>query len=132
MRFNAHTANDERKLHFCQEALVKKFLIAAIAAASLPMTATMPVAAQERMTPQAIAALNMTAVPDLDREDVRTVQRVLRDKAFDPGPIDGVAGPRTREAIRAFQARYGIKATGVIDNQLLFALGEAELAFSAR
>ena len=27
--------------------------------------------------------------------DVRSAQQALRDKGFDPGPIDGVMGPRT-------------------------------------
>jgi peptidoglycan hydrolase-like protein with peptidoglycan-binding domain len=103
---------------------VKKLVIAAIAAAS-SLIVTLPA------TAQTAAKLNMAAEPDLDRDGVRTVQRVLREKAIDPGPIDGAAGPRTKGAVRTFQKRYGMKETGEIDNQLLFALGEAELAIAA-
>ena len=70
----------------------------------------------------------MAAVPKLDSEGVRQVQQALHDKSFDPGPIDGVLGPQTKEAVRKFQDFYGIKATGEIDNQTLYALGVGKLA----
>jgi peptidoglycan hydrolase-like protein with peptidoglycan-binding domain len=76
----------------------------------------------------AISTLNMQAVPDVGRDEVRRVQGALEQKGFDPGPIDGIAGPRTREAVRRFQDRYGMTASGDIDNQLLFALGQTAIA----
>jgi peptidoglycan hydrolase-like protein with peptidoglycan-binding domain len=39
-----------------------------------------------------------------NREAVRSVQRRLRDAGFDPGPIDGVLGPKTRAALQKYQA----------------------------
>jgi len=63
----------------------------------------------------------MDAVPNLDQEAIKKVQDALKSKGFDPGPIDGVVGPRTREAVRRFQDSYGIKADGQIDNQTLYA-----------
>ncbi len=105
-------------------------LIIAIAAASLSGLAILPVAAQQHSTNQTVANLNMAAVPDLDGSGVRAVQAALRNKGFDPGSVDGVAGPMTKEAVRRFQSRYGMKPTGVIDNQSLFALGAADLAMS--
>jgi peptidoglycan hydrolase-like protein with peptidoglycan-binding domain len=111
---------------------VKKLVIATAAAALFSVFA-IPATAQQGSTAQTIANLNMTATPDLDRDGVRAVQRALREKSIDPGPIDGSAGPRTREAVRTFQSRYGMKPTGAIDNQLLFAMGQADLAIlSAR
>jgi peptidoglycan hydrolase-like protein with peptidoglycan-binding domain len=109
---------------------VKKLIIV-MAAASLLGLATSPVAAQQPAANQKIAGLDMSAVPDLERDGVREVQTALRAKDFDPGPIDGVVGPRTREAVRSFQNRYGMKPTGVIDNQTLFAVGHADVAISA-
>jgi Putative peptidoglycan binding domain len=47
--------------------------------------------------------------------DVRGAQQALRDKGFDPGPVDGRMGPRTAEAVREFQSREGIVATGQLD-----------------
>jgi localization factor PodJL len=61
--------------------------------------------------------------PDPDNEElVRTVQAMLIERGFDPGPADGVAGPMTYEAVRAFQMAIGIEPTGVIDDNLLKAL----------
>jgi peptidoglycan hydrolase-like protein with peptidoglycan-binding domain len=47
--------------------------------------------------------------------DVRGAQQALRDKGFDPGPIDGVMGPRTTAALRDFQSKEGLMATGQLD-----------------
>jgi hypothetical protein len=74
--------------------------------------------------------LNMDTVPNIERDGIRKVQTLLKDKGFDPGPIDGVVGPRTTSALRDFQERFGIKSSGTIDNQTLFALGAIELAGS--
>jgi peptidoglycan hydrolase-like protein with peptidoglycan-binding domain len=114
-------------LPFPKEIFVKKLVVAIIAAASLFAVTTLPATAQvDKST--AISQLNMAGVPDLGRDNVRKVQDALQAKGFDPGPIDGVAGPRTKAAIRKFQDRFGIKASGEIDNQTLFALGKVELA----
>ncbi|MGH7769841.1 MAG: peptidoglycan-binding domain-containing protein [Candidatus Binatia bacterium] len=56
-------------------------------------------------------------------EDVRRLQQSLRDKGFDPGPINGVMGPKTQQAVRAFQQRQGLNATGTLDAQTRTALG---------
>ena len=47
--------------------------------------------------------------------DVRNAQQTLRDKGFDPGPIDGVMGPRTSAAVRDFQSKENLTATGQLD-----------------
>lgn len=38
----------------------------------------------------------------LTREEMRELQGLLRAQGFDPGPADGVVGPRTRKAAEAF------------------------------
>lgn len=106
---------------------MKKLVVAIIAAASLFAVMTLSATAQADKT-AAIGQLNMAGVPDLDRDNVRQVQDALEAKGFDPGPIDGIAGPRTKAAIRKFQDRFGMKASGEIDNQTLFALGKVALA----
>jgi len=56
-------------------------------------------------------------------EDVKKIQEALRDKGNDPGTIDGVVGPKTREALKSFQAANKLPATGRIDNETAKQLG---------
>ena len=81
--------------------------------------------------PVPVGNLNMDAVPSLDRDGVRQVQTLLKQKGFDPGPIDGVDGPLTLGAVHSYQGRYGIKNSGAVDNETLFALGAQSLAGAA-
>ena len=109
------------------ESFVKKLVIATIAAASLVGAATLPATSQVKLQQStAISNLNMDAVPDLGRDIVRKIQATLQAKGFDPGPIDGIVGPLTRAAVRKYQDHFGIKASGEINNQTLFALGRVQ------
>jgi peptidoglycan hydrolase-like protein with peptidoglycan-binding domain len=54
--------------------------------------------------------------------DIRLVQQLLRARGFDPGGIDGLAGPRTKAAIAAFQQAQGTPSTDEVDVTLLDAL----------
>jgi hypothetical protein len=47
--------------------------------------------------------------------DVRSAQMALKDKGFDPGPIDGIQGPRTTAAVREFQQKENLTVTGRLD-----------------
>ncbi|MEA5467192.1 peptidoglycan-binding domain-containing protein [Leptothoe sp. PORK10 BA2] len=53
----------------------------------------------------------------------RNVQENLKKHGFDPGPIDGVVGPRTQEAILRFQRAHNLYETGTLDSETRFALG---------
>ena len=53
------------------------------------------------------------------------VQQQLAADGYYDGPIDGVLGPVTREAIAAFQADNGLAVTSVIDEPTLATLGVA-------
>jgi hypothetical protein len=86
------------------------------------------VATAAAVTAIPVSELDVTRIPALSREGVRRVQQALKDKGFDPGPVNGVTGARLKDAINAFQTRYGIGSNGEVDNQTLLALGEAELA----
>jgi peptidoglycan hydrolase-like protein with peptidoglycan-binding domain len=105
---------------------VKGLVIATIAGACLAAIVTFPTTAQQS-TPPDITKVDTQAVPTLNPDKIRVIQQALQSKGFDPGPIDGIFGPRTREAVRNFQDRYGMNPTGEIDNQTLFALGKSEL-----
>ena len=60
---------------------------------------------------------------NLSRDELRQVQMVLKEKGFDVGAVDGVPGPRTRNALLAFQRRQGLEVTGKIDQPTMTALG---------
>jgi hypothetical protein len=51
----------------------------------------------------------------LDRPARRLIQQALASEGFDPGTPDGQFGPRTRAAIRAWQAARGAPETGYLD-----------------
>jgi lipid-binding SYLF domain-containing protein len=57
------------------------------------------------------------------REEVRQIQTALKNAGFDPGPIDGIIGPRTTRAIRTFQFDTGTLATGKLNDETLTTLG---------
>ena len=45
---------------------------------------------------------------------VRALQRDLGAGGYPPGPVDGRYGPRTRQAVVAFQAAHGLQVDGVV------------------
>jgi peptidoglycan hydrolase-like protein with peptidoglycan-binding domain len=47
--------------------------------------------------------------------DIQVAQENLREFGFDPGPVKGVFTPETQAAVRAYQARYGLAVTGLLD-----------------
>ena len=57
------------------------------------------------------------------RSDVRKIQEALRDKGNDPGVIDGIMGPKTREALKSFQTANSLPASGRIDAETAKRLG---------
>ncbi len=59
-----------------------------------------------------------------DRVTVDVQEQLARAGYYD-GPIDGVLGPMTREAIAAFQAENGLAVTSAIDEPTLATLGIA-------
>jgi len=52
-----------------------------------------------------------------------SVQDQLARMGYSPGPVDGVIGPQTRDAIADFQSDRHLPVTGEIDRPLLQALG---------
>ena len=59
-------------------------------------------------------AMAVEASLGLDRPVRRLIQQGLRSEGFDPGVPDGVFGPRTRRAIRAWQQSRGASSTGYL------------------
>ena len=55
---------------------------------------------------------------------VKEIQQILKNSNFDPGPIDGRIGNRTRQAIKKFQEAKGLQPTGRIDEETMLALNK--------
>jgi murein L,D-transpeptidase YcbB/YkuD len=51
----------------------------------------------------------------LNRGDIQVAEAHLLDFGFDPGPVDGIYTPQTQAAVRAYQARYGLPVSGLLD-----------------
>ena len=47
-------------------------------------------------------------------DDIRSIQRQLQNKGFNPGAVDGIAGPKTYNAVIAFQKANGLAADGMV------------------
>jgi peptidoglycan hydrolase-like protein with peptidoglycan-binding domain len=65
------------------------------------------------------------------RDEVKQVQEALKDKGHDPGMVDGIMGPKTQQAIRAFQKKNNIDVTGRLDDKTASALGVESSAAGA-
>ena len=53
----------------------------------------------------------------------RAAQQALKDKGFDPGPIDGIDGPKTDAAVREYQEKNNLVVDGRLNAQVLDSLG---------
>jgi Putative peptidoglycan binding domain len=56
-------------------------------------------------------------------EQVKAMQKALQDKGMDPGPIDGIMGPKTMAALKAFQKDQKLSESGRLDDQTREKLG---------
>ena len=66
-----------------------------------------------------VMALRQEGPPVTDRRAIASLQRLLRAKGLDPGPIDGVMGPRTREALIAFRRSQGMEPVALASSVIL-------------
>jgi peptidoglycan hydrolase-like protein with peptidoglycan-binding domain len=57
---------------------------------------------------------------------VRTAQQALADKGHNPGPVDGLMGPKTRAAVQDFQRKEGLEPSGQLDTKTMSRLGTSE------
>jgi TPR repeat protein len=95
-----------------RETLATKMTVGQIAEAQQAAADWRPLIAETTPDPRGEtgAQAAVVALP----EQVRKAQRLLGELGFDVGPTDGIAGPRTRAAIRDYQDRNGLPDTGVI------------------
>jgi hypothetical protein len=84
----------------------------------------------EMTHPDTIAALR--PLPDGKKTDagyskrlVREAQSLLKQLGYNPGPVDGLAGKKTRRAVMNFQKKQKLPVTGEINDRLLRDLKQA-------
>lgn len=76
--------------------------------------------------PQAAAgssAQRAEAAPPVNQQLVRNVQKELKSEGINPGPIDGIWGPKTSRGVREFQKARGLEDSGQLNGKTLSALG---------
>ena len=54
---------------------------------------------------------------------VKTMQQKLKNWGYYKGSVDGIFGSKTKEAVKYFQRKNGLKVDGIVGNQTLKALG---------
>jgi len=89
--------------------------LALLALLFLPAILTTNVSAAELKSSSADAKLTPRTI--------RQAQEALKNKGRDPGPIDGVLGPRTVGALNDYQKAEGLATTGRLDAKTLESLG---------
>ncbi len=65
------------------------------------------------------------AVPKPAQETILTTQKLLAGLGYEPGPLDGLDGPKTRDAVRSYQADAGLPSDGRITKALVEKLSDA-------
>jgi formate hydrogenlyase subunit 3/multisubunit Na+/H+ antiporter MnhD subunit len=102
---------DEPNLETAEQCAPPKpylFRVEGIAALELNQCATGPSGSREPL-----------AAPQPSRALVTAVQQTLQQRGYNPGPADGLMGPRTASAIGRFQRERGLEDTGRISFALL-------------
>ncbi len=71
-----------------------------------------------------IVAAWPTHLTPLSRSERVSLQQALAARGLNPGPADGIIGPRTRSAVRTYQLGQGLPADGFPTRELLARLME--------
>jgi len=66
-----------------------------------------------------------SAAPGVEQSTIKQAQEKLSTKGHDVS-ADGVLGPKTQAAVKEFQEKEGIQASGQLDQETLAALGVSE------
>jgi TPR repeat protein len=100
-----------------EEAMTRRDLLAAL------MTSAERAEAEARTRVQQIRQ-RMVVPPTRQASPplIAEIQQMLRNLGYDLGPIDGVAGQRTTDAIRTYQEQAGLPVDGIASERLLLHL----------
>src|SRR6185369_718682 len=71
----------------------------------------------------AMASASAADAPFVNAQTVRQAQKVLNDRGFRTGGVDGHMGPQTEAALVNFQRAEKLQPTGKPDRQTIAALG---------
>ena len=92
-----------------------QYTVPAVRNAAAPVPAVRRAAVDQPVLPGPLDSLD----PGLRRIYIVGIQEGLKARGYNPGPVDGVAGGRTREAIRRYQAAAGLPVDGQPSPELL-------------
>ena len=70
-----------------------------------------------------MASASAADAPFVNAQTVRQAQKVLNDRGFRTGGVDGRMGPQTQAALVNFQRAEKLQPTGKLDRQTIAALG---------
>jgi Putative peptidoglycan binding domain len=98
-----------RKHMTIREGIGKLFQIVLVGLSGLLLTAC--------VASQATGPMGLRPAHDrmLAAGDIQVAEAHLRDFGYDPGPVDGVYTAETQAAVRAYQRRYGLPVSGLLD-----------------
>ena len=96
--------------------LLSGFLIFATAVMATTQSTTPP---QDQSTKKQTTAHKDTA----SKDDIRNAQQALKDKGTYKGPVDGTMNAETKKALRDFQQKNNLEATGKLNHETMTALG---------
>ena len=99
--------------------------LSVLVAIAVGVVATSPALAQQNQANAPPAAERETVPLKLKAKQVMDIQQTLNERGFSSGPVDGLWGPRTSSAVKQFQVRNGLRASGEVDRKTLSALGVA-------
>lgn len=72
------------------------------------------------------------SMPARSSDQIRSVQRILAEQGYNPGPVDGMMGKRTRVAIKQYQRDYDLPVTGRLDDETLASLETTQVPPAAQ
>ena len=76
-------------------------------------------------------AVSVTAVLAAYDATVYQAQKVLKERGYNPGALDGLGGKKTEAALRKFQQEKGLPVSGKLDEKTKEGLGIKESSSSS-
>jgi peptidoglycan hydrolase-like protein with peptidoglycan-binding domain len=104
---------------------MKKLLLSVLflALIAIPSSSFAAVKAAKKAVAKKVAAKKVVAKKAISAATVKSVQQALAKDGLYKGKVDGMIGPVTTNAVKAFQKKNGLKADGIIGPMTLKKLG---------